>query len=78
MNLPSLPHDKAMHIIAGVLVYAAFHFVSPLVGMVAVTVAAIGKEIYDYINRDKHTPDAWDAIATIGGGALAFISGVTL
>lgn len=28
-----LPHDKALYIIAGVLIYAAAHFVSPVVGL---------------------------------------------
>jgi hypothetical protein len=76
--LNKLPYDKALHIIAGVLVYAAAHFVNPLVGMAAVTAAAVGKEVYDYMHKDKHTPDAWDAIATIGGGLLAFICGIKL
>ena len=75
MNIPSLPHDKSLHVIVGVLFYAAFHFISPAVGMAAVTVAAVGKEIYDYFNKDKHTPDVWDAVATIGGGVLGLICG---
>ena len=79
MNLLlKLPHDKALHIIVGVLLYAVFHFFNPMIGMVVVTTAAISKEIYDYMHKSKHTPDAWDAIATIGGGLLAFISGVNL
>jgi hypothetical protein len=55
--LLKLPHDKALHIIVGVLAYAAFHFLSPVAGLVAASVAAVGKEIYDYFNKDKHTPD---------------------
>jgi hypothetical protein len=48
MNLLlKLPHDKALHIIAGVLAYAAFHFISLVAGLVAATVAAVGKEVYD-------------------------------
>lgn len=71
----NLPHDKALHILVGVLVYAVAHFVSPVVGMAAVVVAAVGKEIYDKQHKDKHTPDVWDAIATIGGGFLGLICG---
>lgn len=78
MKILSLPHDKALHIIVGVLVYAVAHFVNPSVGMAAVVVAAVGKEVYDYMHKDKHTPDVWDAVATIGGGVVAFICGVTL
>lgn len=78
MFLTKLPHDKALHFIVGVLIYAAAHFVSPVVGMAAVAVAAVGKEVYDYANRDKHTPDVWDAVATVLGGAAGFVSGLTI
>jgi|LakMenE18May11ns_1017448.scaffolds.fasta_scaffold9827193_2 hypothetical protein len=74
----NLPYDKTLHFIVGVLIYAAAHFISPVVGMVAVTVAAVGKEVYDYANRDRHTPDAWDAVATIAGGVIGFVCGLTL
>ena len=71
-----LPHDKVLHIIAGVVIYAAAHFVSPAVGLGAVAIAAVGKEIYDYFNRDRHAPEVMDALATIIGGLLGFVSGV--
>lgn len=71
-----LPLDKAYHVIAGVLIYAAAHFVSPVVGLIAVAVAAVGKEGYDYRHRDKHTPDLWDAVATIFGGIIGFICSI--
>lgn len=74
--LNKLPHDKALHIIVGVLAYAVFHFVSPVVGLIAATVAAVGKEVYDYANRDRHTLDAWDAVATLAGGAIGFVCGL--
>lgn len=72
----NLPHDKALHLIGGVLIYAAAHFVSPVIGLIAAAVAAVGKEIYDYFNRDKHTPEVMDVVATIIGGLLGFVSGV--
>jgi hypothetical protein len=74
--LLKLPHDKALHIIAGVLAYAAFHFISPAAGLVAASVAAVGKEIYDYFNKDRHTPDVWDAVATMAGGVAGYICGL--
>jgi len=72
----SVPCDKLGHFVAGVFIYAIFHFVSPLFGLVMVAVAGIGKEIYDYLHRDKRTPDIWDALVTMLGGVIAFISGV--
>ena len=71
-----IPPDKALHLIGGVLIYAVAHFVSPLVGLGAVVAAGVGKEIYDYFNRDKRTPEVMDAVATIIGGLLGFVSGV--
>lgn len=70
------PADKLGHFAAGVLIYAAMHFVSLSVGLLAVLVAAVGKEIYDYLHRDKHTPDAWDAFATMLGGVVGFVCGM--
>lgn len=74
--LNKLPHDKALHIIVGVLAYMVFHFVSPVVGLAAAAIAAVGKEIYDYMNRDRHTPDVWDAVATMAGGVAGYICGL--
>ena len=74
--LASIPQDKAGHFIAGLLIYALLHFVDPAVGLLSVAVAAIGKEAYDYLHRDKHTPDIWDAVATMLGGLVGFVSGM--
>lgn len=74
--LANLPHDKALHVIVGALAYAVFHFANPVVGLIAATIAAVGKEVYDYANRDRHTPDAWDAVATLAGGAIGFVCGL--
>lgn len=73
-----MQHDKALHFIAGVLVFAVGHFVSVLIGLGLVMLAAIGKEVYDYANRDKHTPDIWDAVYTLAGGAVGFVCWVRL
>lgn len=74
--LNKLPHDKALHIIVGVLAYMVFHFVSPVVGLAAAAVAAVGKEVYDWFHRDRHTPDVWDAVATMAGGVAGYICGL--
>jgi len=59
--------DKVAHFSVGVMVYAVFHFISPEFGLLMVFLAAWGKEAYDYFHRDKHTPEAWDMIATMAG-----------
>lgn len=71
--LANVPVDKQGHFIVGILIYATLHFVNPTVGMVAVIAAAFAKEGYDYLHRDRHTPDVWDTVATVLGGVVGFI-----
>jgi len=74
--LNSIPTDKVAHFAVGVLIYAPLHFIDPVVGLLGVAVAAVGKEVYDYLHRDTNTPDIWDAVATMVGGIIGFISGM--
>lgn len=73
-----IAHDKCLHFIGGVLLFAVFHLVSVPVGLAVVTVAAIGKEIYDWFNKDKHTPDLMDAVWTIAGGVVGLLCWIRL
>jgi hypothetical protein len=73
-----IPPDKALHFIGGVVIYAAAHFASPIIGLMAVLVAAVGKEVYDHFHKDTHTDDIWDATATIAGGMLGWICSLSL
>jgi len=64
--LLTIPTDKCGHMIAGVLIYAVMMlFVPPLMALGAVAIVAVGKEIIDRMDRAHHTPDIWDAIATV-------------
>lgn len=72
-----IPQDKANHFIAGVLLYAAGHFLNPVIGIWLAVAYGAGKEIYDAFNRDRHTPDLWDFVWTVGGGVVGYICGVT-
>jgi len=72
-----LPHDKALHALIGAAIFSAAYVLFTLAGLPslhiaagAVVLAAVGKEVYDYLNRDKHTPDLLDALATLAGGAV--------
>lgn len=71
--LQNVPADKQGHFIIGLLAYMLFHFISIGVGLIVVAVLAIGKEIHDWFHRDRHTPDLWDAVATILGGLAGFV-----
>lgn len=68
-----IAHDKALHFIGGVVIFAVGHFASVLAALILVVVAAVGKEVYDWFNQDTHTPDPMDALYTIGGGAVGLL-----
>jgi len=74
--LNSIPTDKVAHFAVGVLVYAPLHFINPVIGLIGVAVAAVGKEVYDWFNKDKHTPEVLDAAVTLVGGVVGFICGI--
>jgi hypothetical protein len=69
--LNSIPSDKVAHALGGVILFAIGELFG--LGILLVIVGAVGKEIYDYFNKENHTPDAWDAVATIAGGLLGYI-----
>lgn len=74
--LRNVPADKQEHFIVGLIAYMALHFVNIAVGLIVVAVLAIGKEVYDWFHRDRHTPDVWDAVATMAGGVAGYICGL--
>ena len=72
-----LAHDKSLHIVVGGAIFSAAYVLFTLAGLPAlhiaagaVVLAAVGKEVYDYAHRDKHTPDLMDAVATVAGGVV--------
>lgn len=70
-RLNAIPSDKIYHCLTGVILFAIGNLVG--YGLLVAIVGAIGKEIYDYLHKDTHTPDVWDAVATILGGLLGYI-----
>lgn len=72
-RLSSIPADKVSHFAVGVLLYGALlPFIGYRYALASVVIVGFLKEVYDTINKDKHTPDVWDALATSFGGAVAF------
>lgn len=67
-----IPHDKALHIIAGTLAFALGNLIHMDAAIAAVILAAVTKEMADWWTG-KGTADVWDIIATLAGGALGFI-----
>lgn len=64
----SIPTDKLFHGLAGAVVAGALHPFGITAALAAVAVVAIGKEVYDHFADG--TVDAWDAMATVWGGAV--------
>lgn len=76
-----IPHDKALHIIYGAIIFVVAHiFMSPLMAFAAVVFVGLAKEAHDAwvnwqatgdIQRGPHGVEFMDWIATICGGVLA-------
>jgi hypothetical protein len=72
--------DKLAHFLAGMMVF--FTVALPgepkrdgwwqLTPIAAVSVVAVGKELYDNNHPDAHTADMNDALATVAGGLTAW------
>jgi hypothetical protein len=72
-RLNSIPADKVSHFAGGAILFAvAVPFMLPAYALAVAVVAGFVKELYDNLNKTKHTPDVWDALATSAGGALGF------
>lgn len=67
-----ISHDKALHIIAGVIAFAVGNFLGLDYAIAAVVLAAVTKEIADWWTG-KGTPEWMDIVYTIAGGALGFL-----
>lgn len=65
-----IPHDKALHVIAGTILFAVGTLIyGPLAGIAASVVGGILKEVRDVISR-KGDPEYLDIVYTAAGGLL--------
>ena len=65
-----IPHDKALHVIAGTVLFAVGTLIyGPLAGIAASVVGGILKEVRDVISR-KGDPEYLDIVYTVAGGLL--------
>lgn len=63
-----IPIDKIAHTLAGAAIAAALMPWGVIPALLAVVVAAVGKELWDA--QGHGTPDVYDAMATVIGGVL--------
>ncbi len=68
-----IPADKQMHFLSGAILGILFASVFGWISILIVAIIACLKEIYDYLNQDKHTPDFYDWVATTLGGVLGTV-----
>lgn len=77
MKLPNFKHaDKVAHAIGGLIIFALVRWAtdSNEAGFGASAIIGVLKEVlYDRDRRENHSVDAWDAVATAGGGALGWL-----
>jgi hypothetical protein len=66
-----VPHDKSLHIIAGLLIFSVAHFISWQVGLATVIVAGLAKEGIDHLSGGDVS--GWDVVATGVGGLLGLL-----
>lgn len=70
MKLPA--QDKLAHFAVGMMLVLFLALLFPLqYAVIGAVLVGGGKEVYDYFNRDRHTPDVWDFLWTVAGIAYA-------
>ena len=75
-KLINLPRDKANHAFYGMVIYSLLALYDAQIAIIVTVVVGIGKEVYDYIYRDKHSPEVLDAVAVIAVPLVLFVIGL--
>ena len=70
----AFPHDKCLHFIAGLLVFAVAHFWLGFYALYIVITVACAKEVYDA--RHKGDQSNNDILATISGGIAGYVCSI--
>jgi len=69
----SIPADKQLHGLSGAILGIILTPFIGWAGILWVSAIACAKEVYDYLNPDKHTADIWDWVATSLGGVAGVL-----
>jgi len=68
------PHDKCLHFIAGVVIFACAHFSLHADALYVVLALASAKELYDSSHRGDSSK--YDIFATVAGGIIGYLCGM--
>lgn len=66
-----IPHDKALHLVAGASIFGVAHLVSWQIGIATAIAAGIIKEVLDHFTGGDVS--VWDVIATVGGACIGLL-----
>ena len=70
-----IPHDKALHFITGVAIFAVFNLIDPYLAIAMVFFAGYTNEIYD---KSQGRTFSWKDIAfTVAGGLIGLLIALT-
>jgi uncharacterized membrane protein len=74
LDILIIPHDKALHIVYGMILFAIFNLIFSSIYLILtfVLIIAGAKEIYDSFHVN-HNADPMDIAATFGGAIIGFI-----
>ena len=57
--------DRAYHALYGLILYNVLGLYDNTIAVITVIAIGVLKEVYDFMNANKHTADVWDAVATM-------------
>jgi len=65
-GMSKIQKDKLLHMVYGTVIFLFLNLLlSDMNALLSVFLIATIKEVYDYLNNDKHTVDYKDALATV-------------
>ena len=70
--LPTIPYDKALHVVYGAALASVGALHSVEAGAILCAAFAVGKEVYDRVSG-KGNAEFADALATVAGGAVVLL-----
>lgn len=71
--------DKIKHaLVGGALFIGVTLVISPFAGLVVATIAGASKEVYDNANKEKHTPELLDFLATVAPAYVMYLIAIAI
>jgi hypothetical protein len=66
IKISPFPNDKTLHMFYGFVIFLLFLSITNIyIAYIGIVIIATLKEVYDYFNKEHHTPDLQDIFYTI-------------